>query len=138
MAESLIKNHKDGRISNRYRKMAVNAEEKRGSDLATDLVEKSLGLPRVSAVVGVKPDLKDQMGCKYFYEGPDPNDSRCSWYAVRLPVRRTPGVVYFNPMVNPPSFPKHQVKLVKWFQLPQTHLGMVMGRISMSVQPIPA
>lgn len=138
MAESLIRNRKDGRISTRYQKMAVNAEEKRRSDLATDLVEKSLGLPRVSAIAGVKPDLKDQMGCKYFYEGPDPNDSRCSWYAVRLPAKRTPGVVYFNPMLHPPTFPKHQVKLVKWFQVPQTHLGMVMGRISMSVQPIPS
>lgn len=58
-------------------------------------------------------------------------------YAVRLPVKRTPGVVYFNPMLHPPVFSKHQVKLVKWFQVPQAHLGMVMGRISMSVQAIP-
>lgn len=137
MAQSLIQNRQSGRISARYQKMAVN-EEKKKRDMAKDLVDSSLGLPRVSSIAGVKHDLKDQMGCKYFYEGQDPTDSRCSWYSVRLPTKRTPGVVYFNPMVNPPVFPKHQVKLVKWFQVPQTHLGMVMGRISMSVQAIPS
>lgn len=136
MAQSLIQNRKSGRISTRYQKMAVN-EERKGKDLAQDLVDSSLGLPRVSAIAGVKPDLKDQMGCKYFYEGKDPTDSRCSWYSVRLPSKRKPGVVYFNPMLHPPVFPRHQVKLVKWFQVPQAHLGMVMGRISMSVQAIP-
>lgn len=78
MAQSLIQNRKSGRISARYQKMAVN-EERKGKDLAQDLVDSSLGLPRVSAIAGVKPDLKDQMGCKYFYEGKDPTDSRCDW-----------------------------------------------------------
>ncbi len=78
MAQSLIQNRKSGRISARYQKMAIN-EEKKGKDLARDLVDSSLGLPRVSAFAGVKPDLKDQMGCKYFYEGKDPTDSRCDW-----------------------------------------------------------
>lgn len=78
MAQSLIQNRQSGRISARYQKMAVN-EEKKGKDLARDLVDSSLGLPRVSSIAGVKPDLKDQMGCKYFYEQQDPTDSRCSW-----------------------------------------------------------
>ena len=126
MASTLIRRKKDGTIPVRYQKM-VASEHK---DVARTLIDSSRGLPRVSAIAGLKPDFVDAHGCKYFFERKDPSDPNCDWYSVRVPAK-SPNA--FNPIISPPKLPV-PVKEVRFFQLPNRAKGMCMGRICLRLR----